>query len=228
MFLILSYFVRYPKLIKIGWGRRFFVSWTSYIHSFYLPRARARADRYVLHFSLTLPFLPRTTRVDVPVFLLPLAPSFCSTSLLPTDYAPVVDVHRHRLPRFASSHLFPFSVSFPFLQRREEKRSGSKYILSLLQQSSISVPRRSQPVSRIFPLFPCDSARSDSRSVSPIYVPSFPIPYKPFSISFRSSRILLHRLYGGPKVFILTAHSWINFRYSYYLLRFLIRCQTVR
>lgn len=160
--------------------------------TFILSISLARADRYVLHFSLTLPFLPRTTRVDVPVFLLPLAPSFCSPSLLPTDYAPVVDVHRHRLPRFASSHLPPFSVSFPFLQR-----SGSKYILSLLQQSSISVPRVTQKsaCSRIFPLPPCDSVRSGSRSVSPIYVPSFPIPYKPFSVSFRSSRILLLTVY---------------------------------
>lgn len=107
--------------------------------TFILSVSLARADRYVLHFSLALPFLPRTTRVDVPVFLLPLAPSFCSSSLLPTDYAPVVDVHRHRLPRFASSHLPPFSVSFPFLQR-----SGSKYVLSLFQQSSISVSRLTQ------------------------------------------------------------------------------------
>lgn len=107
--------------------------------TFILPVFLARADRYVHHFSLALPFLPRTTRVDVPVFLLPLAPSFCSSSLLPTDYAPVVDVHRHRLPRFASSYLLPFSVSFPFLQQ-----SGSKYILSFLQQSSISVSRLTQ------------------------------------------------------------------------------------
>lgn len=44
--------------------------------TFILPVSLARADRYVLHFSLALPFLPRTTRVDVPVFLLLLAPVF--------------------------------------------------------------------------------------------------------------------------------------------------------
>lgn len=81
--------------------------------------------------------------------------------------------------------------------------------------------RRSQPVSRIFPLFPCDSARSDSRSVSPIYVPSFPIPYKPFSVSFRSFRILFLTVYTVAQ-FVLTAYSWRNFWYFYYLLRFLI------
>lgn len=152
MFLILSYFVRYSKLIKIGRGRRFFLS--AERATFILSVSLARADRYVLHFSLALPFLPRTTRVDVPVFLLLLAPSFCSSYLLPTDYAPVVDVHRHRLPRFASSHLPPFSVSL--LQR-----SGSKYILSLLQQSSISVSRITQK-SACFSSLPSFSMRLSS------------------------------------------------------------------
>lgn len=216
MFLILSYFVRYPKLIKIGRGRVGFLSVER--ATFILSISLARADRYVLHFSLTLPFLPRTTRVDVPVFLLPLAPSFCSPSLLLTDYAPV-DVHRHRLPRFASSHLPPFSVSFPFLQR-----SGSKYILSLLQQSSISVPHLTQK-SVCFSDLPSFSMRLGSirlaLSVSPIYVPSFPIPYKPFSVSFRSSRILL-TVYTVARSIRFNSTFLNKFSIFYYLLRFLI------
>lgn len=160
--------------------------------TFILSVSLARADRYVLHFSLALPFLPRTTRVDVPVFLLPLASSFCSSSFLLTDYAPV-DVHRHRLPRFASSHFPLLFVSFSFLQR-----NGSKYILSLLQRSSISISRLTQK-SVCFSNLPSFSihfsARFNLRSLFPIRAPPFPIPYKPLSVSFHSSRILLLSVY---------------------------------
>lgn len=107
--------------------------------TFILSVFLAHADRYVLHFSLALSFLPRTTRVDVPVFLLPLAPSFCSSSLLPTDYAPVVDVQRHRLPRFTYSHIPPFSLSFPFLQRREVNTVVTPTILRLYLSPYVEV-----------------------------------------------------------------------------------------
>lgn len=137
VFLILSYFVRYPEAHQNRTGGTsflflfFFFFQSNEPHSFFTSRSLARADRYVLHFSLALPFLPRTTRAECfQVFLLPLAPSFCarclSLSFLPTDYAPVVDAHR-RIVFLASllPRLPPSSVSFPFHQW-----SGSKYTLS--------------------------------------------------------------------------------------------------
>lgn len=192
MFLILSYFVRYPKLIKIGRGRRSFFFSSVKRATFILSVSLTHADRYVLHFSLALPFLPRTTLVDVPVFFLPLAPTFCSSSLLPTDYAPVVDAQRHRLPRFASSHLPPFFVSFYFLQQ-----SGSKYILSLLQQSSVSVSRLPQ------------------KSVCFSNLPSFSVQLSSIqlAISFFHSRSLFSR--SAPTIFRLFSFLQNPFFYLY-------------
>jgi len=161
--------------------------------TFILFVSLVRADRYVLHFSLGLPFLPRTTRVDVPVFFLPLAPSFCSSFLLPTDYAPVVDAYRHRLPRFASSHLPPFAISFPF------PHSGSKYTLSLLQQSSISVSLPSAEVSSFLE----SSLFFHAIQLDPIRALSFSVPHLtvlrlvPF---FQNPSSL--RLYGVPKLLL--------------------------
>lgn len=138
----------------------------------------------------------------------PWPPSFCSSSLLLTDYAPVVDVHRHRLPlsRFASSHLSPFSVSFPFLQQ-----SGSKYILSLLQQSSISVSRLPQK-SVWFSNLPSFSSDSRSLFFSHLCSLSFPFPRRNRS---PSSSILLECFFfpstRWPKTSVLIAHSWVNF-----------------
>lgn len=110
----------YLKLIKIEERQSFFLSAEreSYIRS---PSVFfARTDRYTFHFSLALSFLLHTMSVDVQSSFYPLPRhlSSCLSSLLPTDYALVVDVHWDRLPRFAFSRallLLPvFSVSlFP-------------------------------------------------------------------------------------------------------------------
>lgn len=117
-----------------------------------------------------------------PFFFYPSVASFCSSSLLPTDYelssrcAPA-----HRLPRFASCRLslslFPslFSLfafplylllppSFSFLRRR-----GSKYTPSLLQWSSVSfsrLPQESACSSLFFHATRLDSTRPESNSLS--------------------------------------------------------------
>jgi len=155
VFLILSYFVRYPKLIKIGRERCFFfIVELNEPHSFFSSPSLARIDTSSI-FHSACPFC--LVLRDVPVFFLPLAPSFCSSFLLLTDYAPVVDAHRHRLPRFASSHLPPFAISFPFPQH-----SGSKYTLSLLQQSSVSVSLCLPQKSARFLNLPSSSMRFNS------------------------------------------------------------------
>lgn len=91
--------------------------------------------------------------------------------------------------------------------------------------------RRSQPVSRVFPLFPCDSARSDSRSLFPIRASSFPIPYKPFSVSFHSSRIPLLSVYTVTQNFRFNSPFLNEFLVSVFLLfiaLFNICCYTMR
>lgn len=82
-----------------------------------LSRPPARIDTSSI-FHSPGPFLPHSTQVDVPVSLLvPRAASFCSSSLLPTDYAPSSRcAPAHRLPRFASCRLSPSLLALlPYL-----------------------------------------------------------------------------------------------------------------
>ena len=167
------------------------------LHSFFSSPLLA-SNRYVLHFSLNLPFLPRTTRVDVLVFLLPMVPSFCSSPLLPTDYALVVDASSSL--RF-SSHLLSFSISFSFLWSR------SKYVLSLLQQFSISLFLQEGKLACSY--LPSFSMQLSSIRFTLSLFHSCSVPYKLFSISFHSFRMLLLSVIRCFKT--LTVYSWANF-----------------
>lgn len=174
--------VSYFKLRKISWnslksdGDVVFLSVGR--TTFILFISLARTNRYVLHFSLNLPFLPRTTGVDVLVFLLPIVPPFCSSPLLPTDYALVVNASSSL--RF-SSHLLSFSFSFLW--------SRSKYVLSLLQQFSISVLLQEGKLACSY--LPSFSMQLNSIRFTLSLFHSCSVPYKLFSISFHSFRILL-------------------------------------
>lgn len=121
--------------------------------------------------------------------------SSCSSSLLPTDYAPVVDVHRDRLLRFASSRAllpFPlFSISFFFL-----RQSGSKYTLSLLQRFTVSVFRFSQQLGCLSNSLSFSIRLGSTRLVLSLsHSSSLFSRSRPFSISFHCPRVLLLFVY---------------------------------
>lgn len=135
-----------------------------------------------------------------PVFLLVVSPShrLCASSRCAPAW--------HRLPRFASSHLPPFSVSL--LQQ-----SGSKYTLSLLQQSSISVPRLPQK-SACFTNLPSSSMRLGSIRSRALSFP-FALPLFPFRTNHSPSRSSLSEFFFFPSIrcpraFVLISYSWID------------------
>lgn len=176
---------------KSGRNHRFFF-WLSVERTSFF--ASLLFARYTLHFSLALPFLPHSTRVDVPVFLLLLAVSFCLPLLLPADYASVVDMHEDRLSRFVSlSSLFLFLSPFLFCNRMEANIYA--IVTPTILRLCLSLFARVSLLLVFFPSF-FYSLWPDTCSLFPIRSPSFFVLHEQsFVLRLSSFRVLLLFIY---------------------------------